>query len=789
MPKTRTIRQDKPYYLIPVALGMAGVLFSNQLEDPLLQVFVVMLCLGFPLFMGGNLFARIHSGGAQRLLLASGMVMLTVGAVVTLTGNSDTLFDPEMVPEDLNQLSRTIGIISLLLGTLAFLYSMVRSEAIIVALGDRFSHVADHISEGIILIDQNGRIILVNQSLLSMSGLKEEDLLGTTLRDINSTFIVSAEEKVVHPGELGNVIEYEVEWTRDNVNTYYRATSTPIFIKNRKSPGTIWTLKDVTAEHTLHEQLEEYNEQLQATVAKQTEKIQQSEKQFRDLLLNMREGFITIDKRADIRFVNDRFSEMIGISVTELHEHRLLDYMNAADAQRLLLILEQFAHDEFQHPEFESVLCNDNGVEIPVKISVAIVEESNDSSGQYSLVVTELTELKEMQVQLEHRYEDLEAVNEELRELDRAKDVFLSNVSHELRTPLGTLDGYLDMLQGGSLGELDVPQSGAIKVMQRNVQRLTNMINEMIESSRMEIRGLRLYYTLFNGRNLIRECVASAHPSAYQKDIELSVVLDSSLRFMWGDRAKLGQVITILLNNAIKFTPDNGKVTVMGSITDDDIIQIGIQDNGIGVETEYQDKIFQKFFQVDSSMTRKYEGTGIGLSIGKNILKAHGGTLNLESKYQQGATFTLSLPGSHFPIDLPERSVSESDTQFTVFVVNQLEEFRQACSTILNKLNIIVIEFSTGYEALRAARKTPPALIIIGESLPDISGVELSSLLSDDAVIRDVPVILLKSDTRDEDVVINESVHILEKPFSMETFKDTVESICGEVEAVENHGS
>jgi PAS domain S-box-containing protein len=788
MPKTRNIRQDKPYYLIPVALGMAGVLFSNQLEDPLLQGIVVMLCLGFPLFMGGNLFARIHSGGVQRILLATGMIMLTIGAVVTLTGNSERLIDSEMVPEEFNQLSKIIGIVSLLLGIMAFLYSMVRSEAIIVALGDRFSHVADHISEGIILIDHNHRIILVNQSLLKMSGLKEADFIGSSLRDLNNTFEVKTEEKIVHPAELGNVIEYEINWSHDETNTFYRATSTPIFIKNKKSPGTIWTLKDITAEHELHERLEEYNEQLQATVAKQTDKLRQSEKQFRDLLLNMREGFITIDKRADIRFVNERFSEMIGFSVSELHEHQLLDYMNAADARRLLMILEQFAKDESHLPEFESILRNNNGEEIPVKISVAIVEEANYPSGQYSLVVTELTELKEMQVQLEHRYEDLEAVNEELRELDRAKDVFLSNVSHELRTPLGTLDGYLDMLQGGSLGELDVPQAGAIKVMQRNVHRLTNMINEMIEFSRMEIRGMRLYYTLFNGRNLIRECVASAHPSAYNKDIELSVVLDSSLRFMWGDRAKLGQVITILLNNAIKFTPDNGKVTIMGGISDGDVIQIGVQDDGIGVEDEYQDKIFQKFFQVDSSLTRKYEGTGIGLSIGKNILKAHGGTLKLESKYQSGATFTLSLPGSHFPIDLPEQKETRSETPLKVFVVNQLEEFRQACSAILNKLNLIVIEFSIGYEALRAARKDPPALIIIGESLPDISGVELSALLSEDMVVPDIPIILLKSDTRDEEADINEAVHILEKPFSMITFKDTVETICCSTEPIENIG-
>ena len=788
MPKTRNIRQDKPYYLIPVALGMAGVLFSNQLQDPLLQGIVVMLCLGFPLFMGGNLFARIHSGGAQRILLGSGMIMLTVGALVTLTGNSATLFDPEMVPEEFNQLSRSIGLISLLLGTLAFLYSMVRSEAIIVALGDRFSHVVDHISEGIILVDQNDTVILVNQSFSKMSDLDESEIIGMNRLDMNKKFKVRGEEKVVHPGDYGNVIEYDISWTLNEDTKYYRATSTPIFIKNRKSAGTIWTLRDMSKEHELHIKLEAYNEQLQDTVTKQTEKLQQSEKQLRDLLLNMREGFITIDKRTDIRFVNERFSELIGIPTTELREHTLLDYMNAADGRRLNLILEQLALDKSQHPEFESVLLNDTEDEIPVKISVAVVEDSTHPSGQYSLVVTELTELKEIQLQLENRYQDLETVNEELRELDQAKDVFLSNVSHELRTPLGTLDGYLDMLQGGSLGDLEAPQSGAVKVMQRNVQRLTNMINEMIEFSRMEIRGVRLYFTLFNGRNLIRECVASAHPTAYKKDIELSVILDSSLRFMWGDRAKLGQVITILLNNAIKFTPANGKVTVMGTFNDDNVIEIGVQDTGIGVEDEYQDKIFQKFFQVDSSMTRKYEGTGIGLSIGENILRAHGGTLRLESKYQEGATFTLALPHSHFEIDLPDPNGNDSSPQRKVFIVNQLEEFRQACATILTKSNYRAIEFSTGYDALRTARKDPPSLIIIGESLPDISGLELSELLVEDMVVRDVPVILLKSDTRDDEVEIHESVHVLEKPFSMIAFKDTVKTICDKGAAVENHG-
>jgi len=413
---------------------------------------------------------------------------------------------------------------------------------------------------------------------------------------------------------------------------------------------------------------------------------------------------------------------------------------------------------------------------VPVKVSIAPVEDATDDEMHLSLVVTDVRELKEMHHELELRAKELELANEELREMDRAKDVFLSNVSHELRTPLGTVDGYIEMLRSGELGPVEPPQKAGLDVMARNVERLSSMIIEMIDSSRMEILGIRLFEAVFDPRQLLRECVDSAHPRMLQKDITLIIQPSDDVPFMWGDREKAGQAFGILLSNALKFSPEGSTIIVTIERRGASGVALSVRDTGIGIAPEYQEQIFRKFYQVDSSLSRHYQGTGLGLSIAKGIMEAHGGVIELESEPGKGSRFTLLFPEALF--DAQEVSEeSPSGEQCSVYVANSFVEFRSALLHVLARTGCRVWGFESGHECIRAAKETCPDIIVMDEALVDPSVVRAFAQFKDACLDGEAPAILFLGRPEVEGLQLEElgeGVSQLNKPFSGEELLDSM---------------
>lgn len=768
MPKMKRLRGDRPYYLLPIMVGMLGVLFSSQLEDPLLRGTVVLMCVAVPLFLGGNVLGRVYSRGLQRYLLFASMAMLTLGAVITVSGYSKSLFVNEMVSKQAAQLSLWIGTASLFLGLLAVFFTVLRSEAVIEELRDRFSHVADHISEGIVLMDTRGEIILANRALCEMTGLKVDELVGRKSLDLGRENAVEAivlhEQARLH----GVDAEYRVSWNRKGTEHVFIVRETAVHDRHGHRAGTLSTVLDVTETHNLSVRLEEYTQGLQKLVEGQTQKLRESEKKFRDLLVHMDEGFLTIDSLFRILFANTRIRHVLKAEDSGLVGRKLLDLVSTDERDRLNKALNSVHTRGPGQASQEYTFLREDGIFVPVKVSIAPVNNAPDGKTRFSIVVTDVQELKDMQHQLEHRARQLEQANEELRELDRSKDVFLSNVSHELRTPLSTLQGYVEMWTTGSLGEVDGPQAGALKVMERNVNRLSMMINEMLEFTRMEIRGVRLHETLFNIESLIRECVDSAHPHVLKKDISVTTFVPDGTPPIWGDREKLGQVIGILLSNAIKFSHEQSLIHIRVATTDIGSVTLDVTDTGIGIDLPYQERIFSKFYQVDSSLTRHYQGTGIGLSIARSIIKAHGGEIELESEIKKGSTFTVVLPDAVFESDLPKTAIA-SLNGITAVLANNQPEFRSAVSDILRKLGCEVEEYASGHDCARAASQIQPHIILVDEALPDLSGTDTTALLQQDVSTGDIPVILFRSTTPQgrPETHLFDGVHILHKPFAV----------------------
>ena len=288
----------------------------------------------------------------------------------------------------------------------------------------------------------------------------------------------------------------------------------------------------------------------------------------------------------------------------------------------------------------------------PVLIGQALVELGFIDQTSLDEVVTEQIiqlqhALQETNRQLEQRVEqrtaDLQSALNKLTELNQLKSNFISNISHELRTPLTHIKGYLDILSDLSLGPLTPLQSDALQVVKRAEARLENLIDDLIQFSLASKGEFSLRFNTFSISELVDLIASQSHHKAKLKEISFSVSLPTGLSPVIADKEKIGWVLNQLLDNAIKFTPTGGSV-VLEAYQDDGKINLSIQDNGIGIPPERIAEIFEPFHQLDSSVTRRYSGTGLGLAMVRRILDAHGSQIKVCSTVDTGTRFDFSLP-------------------------------------------------------------------------------------------------------------------------------------------------
>jgi len=236
----------------------------------------------------------------------------------------------------------------------------------------------------------------------------------------------------------------------------------------------------------------------------------------------------------------------------------------------------------------------------------------------------------------------IRAQNEQLRALDRLKDDFVASVSHELRTPLTSIRGYLELLTSGEAGQLNDEQERFLAVVDRNADRLLNVVGDLLFVSQVEAGVISLEQNPFELVGLLKESVDAARPAAEAKEVAVELSADH-LAEVNADRARLAQVFDNLLSNAIKFTPAGGFVDVE-IVAEGDGVKVRVSDTGMGISAEDQERLFTRFFRTAAASEQAIQGTGLGLAIVKAIVEGHGGTITVESEVGVGTTFWVELP-------------------------------------------------------------------------------------------------------------------------------------------------
>ncbi|MDZ4860452.1 MAG: ATP-binding protein [Candidatus Hydrogenedentes bacterium] len=760
-----------PIYLVPIVFGLCGILFATQLQDsPLLKVLVLLISLGGPLLAVGMLLARLSASRFERFAMVVGIVLLALGAL----GSVSEFWSMMVRLSDFSQVTlnawRWVGLASLVLGLFAIVFILVRRDEHIEEVAERFRYLADHMSEGFILTGPDGSVTLVNDALLQMTGLTADALIGKDGRNLAEIYELEPMLKHMDMRSRGVASEYRLTWTRMGVERQLWVSGTPLFDSRGGFTGALATVRDVTEQHLMSKRLERYAQGLQELVEDRTEKLEQSRHRLRDLLFHMKEAFVTVDEAYRITFANERFLELIHEETDAVAGKDLFDYVEVDARGRLL---DLFAKPT---PAQELTLQSRNGSEVQVVVSITTVEPSPDSEERYSLVMTDIRELLRMQQQLEGRARELEEANAELRMLDRAKDNFLSTVSHELRTPLSTVRGYTEMLESASLGQLAPPQSNALAVMSRNIERLEALINEMLEFSRMEVRGIALHQTLFAGAEMLQETAASMEPQMRARDIHMTINASPDASIIWGDRRRLLQALSIFLANAVKFCSPGDIITLGVERRVGGTIAISVADTGIGIDPIIQRRVFDKFYQADSSLSRRYEGAGIGLSIAKAIAEAHGGHIDLQSDPGKGSTFTIILPQSSFTPADPESEHPIHGSQSVLLAIAEME-FSDILKDVLEARGFSIIVAASGMACLREAKQKLPALLIVDDVLPDLGGQATIKGLQSDLDGVEIPTLLMVGDEqarRPEESGQRDTHSVLYKPFTTDEFMERV---------------
>ncbi len=239
------------------------------------------------------------------------------------------------------------------------------------------------------------------------------------------------------------------------------------------------------------------------------------------------------------------------------------------------------------------------------------------------------------------RAEELDRAYRELQQLDRMKDEFVQNVSHELRTPLTFIKGYVELMLEEVLGELTQAQREALQIMAERTDAIVHLVNDIISLQKAELEIMQR--RRMSLAEVAWRCVRGAEVAAHKNGVDLKVEIAEGLPDVWGDPARLGEVFDNLIGNAIKFSPNGGTITIRLWQTGA-FVSAQVSDQGIGIPADQLDKIWERFYQVDAASTRRFSGTGLGLTIVKRIVEAHGGSIWVESEVGKGSTFTFTVP-------------------------------------------------------------------------------------------------------------------------------------------------
>ena len=367
-------------------------------------------------------------------------------------------------------------------------------------------------------------------------------------------------------------------------------------------------------------------------------------------------------------------------------------------------------------------------------------------------VAYEVTDEKQIALALSYANDQAQAANQ-------AKSRFLATMSHELRTPLNAILGMTENLQEGIFGDLTERQFYALATIEQSSTHLLNLINDILDIAKVEAGQLEPNWAVVSVQNLCRRSLDLVTQQAQKKQITLTLDLPADIPDLWGDARRLHQVLVNLLDNAVKFTPEGGQVT-LAAHSEGDWVSLSVTDTGIGIAAADIPNLFQPFTQVESDLRRQYEGTGLGLALVKQLVELHNGEIRYTSTVNAGSCFTVALP-IQSPLARPQPNLqpsqesvvsssspipaSSTDDSALILLAEDNDTNIETTANYLEAKGYRLIAARNGAEAVAMARTEKPALILMDLQMPGMDGLEAIQQIRQDSEenVKNVPIIAL----------------------------------------------
>jgi len=375
-------------------------------------------------------------------------------------------------------------------------------------------------------------------------------------------------------------------------------------------------------------------------------------------------------------------------------------------------------------------------------------EALRTSEKQLQSIAAELEDEKVNLVRrVEERTAELRVSNAELAKAARLKDEFLASMSHELRTPLNSILGLSEALQEEVFGTLNQKQLKSLHTIEQSGKHLLSLINEILDLAKIEAGKIDLEYGKISIDNLVRSSLVIVKQTVLQKQLKISSRIQSSTGYFTADEKRMKQILVNLLSNAVKFTPEQGEISLFVEVREEDnMIDFCVTDTGIGISEEDINSLFESFVQIDSSLSRQYEGTGLGLALVRRLAELHGGTVSVESEVNKGSRFTVSIPLNYEETQSDEQEtdnfkLSYNGKKALIIEDNQVEADQLA--RYLKEIGLSCKIYQEGNGAIEKIKEYAPDLVFLDIGLPGKSGWEILKSIKTDQDISAIPVVLV----------------------------------------------